>query len=67
AAAKARVALEINANPHRLDLRDQLVHAALAAGCRIAINTERTTCPASTCFATACSPGVAAGSSPNGA
>lgn len=40
AAAKARVALEINANPMRLDLRDQLVHAALAAGCLISINTD---------------------------
>lgn len=40
AAAKAQVAMEINANPHRLDLRDQLVHAALAAGCAIAINTD---------------------------
>ena len=40
AAAKAGVALEINANPHRLDLRDQLVHAALTAGCRIAIDTD---------------------------
>ena len=40
AAAKAGVAMEINANPHRLDLRDQLVHAALAAGCAIAIDTD---------------------------
>ncbi|MFM7808675.1 MAG: DNA polymerase III, partial [Planctomycetota bacterium] len=40
AAAKAQVAMEINANPHRLDLRDQLVHAALAAGCAISINTD---------------------------
>ena len=40
AAAKAQVAMEINGNPHRLDLRDQLVHAALAAGCAIAINTD---------------------------
>jgi len=40
AAAKARVALEINANPMRLDLRDQLVHAALVTGCLISINTD---------------------------
>jgi DNA polymerase (family 10) len=40
AAAKAQVAMEINANPHRLDLRDQLVHAALLAGCAISINTD---------------------------
>ena len=40
AAAKAGVAMEINANPHRLDLRDQLVHAALTAGCAIAIDTD---------------------------
>jgi len=40
AASKARVALEINAKPMRLDLRDQLVHAALAAGCLISINTD---------------------------
>jgi DNA polymerase (family 10) len=40
AAAKAQVAMEINANPHRLDLRDQLVHAAVAAGCLISINTD---------------------------
>jgi DNA polymerase (family 10) len=40
AAARSGVAMEINANPHRLDLRDQLVRAALAAGCHIAIDTD---------------------------
>ena len=40
AAAKSGVAMEINANPHRLDLRDQLVRSALTAGCHISINTD---------------------------
>lgn len=40
AAAAADTALEINANPRRLDLRDQHVRAALEAGCRIAVNTD---------------------------
>ena len=40
AAAKAGVAMELNANPHRLDLRDQLVHAAWAAGCAVAVDTD---------------------------
>jgi DNA polymerase (family 10) len=40
AAAEAGTALELNANPRRLDLRDQHVMAALAAGCLIAVNTD---------------------------
>lgn len=41
AAAKAHhVALEINANPKRLDLRDTHVRAAVEAGCLIAIDTD---------------------------
>ena len=41
AAAKANdVALEINANPLRLDLRDTHVKAAVDAGCLIAINCD---------------------------
>ncbi len=40
AAAKAGVAMEINANPLRLDLPDQLVRAAIAAGCNLSINTD---------------------------
>lgn len=40
-AAKAHdVALEINANPKRLDLRDTHVRAAVEAGCLIAIDTD---------------------------
>ncbi|MHC4429014.1 MAG: DNA polymerase/3'-5' exonuclease PolX, partial [Planctomycetota bacterium] len=40
AAAECNVALEINANPLRLDLRDTHVKAAIDAGCLIAINTD---------------------------
>ena len=40
AAAANGVALEINANPLRLDLRDVHVRAALAAGAKILINTD---------------------------
>ena len=40
AAADRGVALEINASPYRLDLRDRHVALALEAGCRIAINTD---------------------------
>jgi DNA polymerase (family 10) len=40
AAATAGTAVEINANPRRLDLCDHQVRSALAAGCRIAINTD---------------------------
>lgn len=40
AAAEHDVALEINANGNRLDLRDTHVRTALAAGAKIAINTD---------------------------
>ncbi len=41
AAAKARgVALEINANSHRLDLRDTHARMAVEAGVKLAINTD---------------------------
>ncbi|MDP7029829.1 MAG: DNA polymerase/3'-5' exonuclease PolX [Phycisphaerales bacterium] len=40
AAAEHGTALEINANPQRLDLRDRHVRKALAAGARITINTD---------------------------
>ncbi|MFB6102310.1 MAG: DNA polymerase/3'-5' exonuclease PolX [Haloplanus sp.] len=40
AAADAGTALEVNANPHRLDLRDEAIHAAVDAGASIAINTD---------------------------
>ncbi|MEX2670500.1 MAG: DNA polymerase/3'-5' exonuclease PolX [Phycisphaeraceae bacterium] len=40
AAAETGTALEINANPHRLDLRDTHAHAAIQAGCKLAINTD---------------------------
>src|SRR5690606_14225983 len=41
AAAKQRgIALEINANNHRLDLRDSHARAALEAGCPLSINTD---------------------------
>jgi DNA polymerase (family X) len=39
-AAKHRVAVEINANPHRLDLDWRLVRQALRAGCILAINPD---------------------------
>jgi DNA polymerase (family 10) len=40
AAARAGVALEINANPSRLDLDDVFAARALALGCLLAINTD---------------------------
>jgi DNA polymerase (family 10) len=40
AAAEAGTALEINANPHRLDLGGQAVRAAVEADATIAINTD---------------------------
>ncbi len=40
AAAANDVALEVNANPHRLDLWGEAVRRALEAGARIAINTD---------------------------
>jgi len=40
AAVEHDVALEINANYLRLDLRDTHVHAAVEAGCKIAINCD---------------------------
>ncbi|MEM6454451.1 MAG: DNA polymerase/3'-5' exonuclease PolX [Acidobacteriota bacterium] len=40
AAVEHDVALELNANWHRLDLRDVHLRGALAAGCKIAINTD---------------------------
>ena len=40
AAADAGTALEINANPHRLDLNDEAVRTAVEAGTTISINTD---------------------------
>ncbi|AZH24922.1 DNA polymerase/3'-5' exonuclease PolX [Haloplanus aerogenes] len=40
AAADAKTALEVNANPHRLDLNDEAVRTAVEAGATIAINTD---------------------------
>ena len=40
AAAECGTALEVNANHHRLDLRDRHVRIALEAGCWIAINCD---------------------------
>lgn len=40
AAARCAVALEVNAEPSRLDLRDQHVRAALAAGAKLAIDSD---------------------------
>jgi DNA polymerase (family 10) len=40
AAAEHAVALEINASPYRLDLRDVHVRAAIEAGATIIINTD---------------------------
>ncbi len=40
AAAEAGVALEINANPQRLDLEDIYIKRALELGCLLAINTD---------------------------
>lgn len=38
--AKQNVILEINSDPHRLDLNDKLVRTALRFNCKIAINTD---------------------------
>lgn len=40
AAAQTGAILEINANPHRLDLRDSHVRRAIELGVRLAINTD---------------------------
>jgi DNA polymerase (family 10) len=40
AAAEAGVALEVNADPHRLDLGGEGVRAAVAAGALVAVNTD---------------------------
>ena len=40
AAAKRGVALEVNANPIRLDLTGDLVRRAISLGCRIAVDTD---------------------------
>ena len=40
AAAEHDTALEVNANPMRLDLRDVHVRAAVAAGALVAVNTD---------------------------
>jgi len=40
AAADAGVALEVNANPHRLDLNDEGVRTAVEAGATVAIDTD---------------------------
>ncbi len=40
AAAKRGIAMEVNANHYRLDLRDTHARAALAAGVKLAINTD---------------------------
>ena len=40
AAADAETALEINANPHRLDLNDEAVRTAVEAGATVVINTD---------------------------
>lgn len=40
AAAECDVAMEINANHYRLDLRDTHARAALQAGCKLAIDTD---------------------------
>jgi len=45
AAAKHNAALEVNADPARLDLRDAHVRAALAAGARLMINTDAHSVP----------------------
>lgn len=39
-AAKTKTAVEINANPIRLDLNDELVRRAIAAGVRLSIGTD---------------------------
>ena len=40
AAAERGIAMEINANRYRLDLRDTHAHAAIEAGVKLAINTD---------------------------
>jgi DNA polymerase (family 10) len=40
AAARTGVAMEINANHYRLDLRDTHARVALESGCRLSINTD---------------------------
>jgi DNA polymerase (family 10) len=40
AAADAETALELNANPNRLDVRDEVVRAAREAGAPVAVNTD---------------------------
>jgi DNA polymerase (family 10) len=40
AAADAETALEVNANPHRLDLNDEAIRVAVEAGATLAINTD---------------------------
>ncbi|WP_251344233.1 helix-hairpin-helix domain-containing protein [Haloplanus halophilus] len=40
AAADAGVALEVNANPHRLDLNDEAIRLAVEAGATIAVDTD---------------------------
>jgi len=40
AAAEAETALEINANPHRLDLNDEAIRTAVDAGALVAIDTD---------------------------
>jgi len=40
ACAKGRTAVEINADPHRMDLTDALARAAKAAGCVLALDTD---------------------------
>ena len=39
-AADAETALEINANPHRLDLNDEAIRTAVGAGALVAIDTD---------------------------
>lgn len=45
-AAEHGVALEMSADPHRLDLRAELAKRARAAGCRLAIGTDAHSAPA---------------------
>ena len=40
AAAEHNTALEINAHPHRLDMRDTHVRTAIEAGAKLVINTD---------------------------
>ena len=40
AAVECDTALELNANPLRLDLRDTHVRLAVESGCKVAINTD---------------------------